>query len=80
MDLDMSIVLSVDQLKKNYPPKKKGGRPFTAVNNISFELKQGEILGLLGPNGAGKSTTIQMLLGTLTPTKGNITYFGTEAE
>jgi len=72
----MSIVLSVDQLTKNYPPKKKGGRPFTAVNNISFELKQGEILGLLGPNGAGKSTTIQMLMGTLTPTKGSITYFG----
>lgn len=46
------------------------------VKNISFELKQGEILGLLGANGAGKTTTIQMLLGTLTPTSGSIVYFG----
>ena len=49
---------------------------FTAVNNISFNLNEGEILGLLGPNGAGKTTTIQMLLGTITPTSGTINYFG----
>jgi len=72
----MSTVLSVHQLKKVYPPRTRGGRSFTAVNSISFDLKQGEILGLLGPNGAGKSTTIQMLMGTLTPTSGEITYFG----
>lgn len=54
--------------------KKFGG--FIAVNNISFDLKEGEILGLLGPNGAGKTTTIQMLLGTITPTQGTINYFG----
>lgn len=51
-------------------------RSYTAVNDISFEIKQGEILGLLGPNGAGKTTIIQMLLGTLTPSKGSIEYFG----
>jgi len=56
---------------------KKFGR-FVAVNNISFSLKEGEILGLLGPNGAGKTTTIQMLLGVLTPTFGKISYFGKE--
>src|SRR4029079_4088990 len=49
---------------------------FTAVSNVSFELKKREILGLLGPNGAGKTTTISMLLGILTPTSGNIVYFG----
>ena len=54
---------------------KKFGQ-FTAVDNISFSLKEGKILGLLGPNGAGKTTTIQMLLGVLTPTSGTITYFG----
>jgi ABC-2 type transport system ATP-binding protein len=47
-----------------------------AVDEISFELKPGEILGLLGPNGAGKTTTIHMLLGTLTYTSGKIFYFG----
>lgn len=49
---------------------------FTAVDNVSFEIKEGEILGLLGPNGAGKTTTIHMLLDVLTPTSGSISYFG----
>lgn len=47
-----------------------------AVNNISFEIYEGEILGLLGANGAGKTTTLQMLLGLTTPTEGNIRLFG----
>lgn len=54
---------------------KKFGK-FTAVNNISFDIRQGEILGLLGPNGAGKTTTIHMLLDVMDPTKGSISYFG----
>jgi len=49
---------------------------FTAVDGISFEIRQGEILGLLGPNGAGKTTTIQILLGVITPTSGEIRVFG----
>jgi ABC-2 type transport system ATP-binding protein len=49
---------------------------FTAVDNISFDIKEGEILGLLGPNGAGKTTTIHMLLGLITPTAGSIHMFG----
>ena len=51
--------------------------PYTAVDNISFQVAEGEILGFLGPNGAGKTTTIQMLLGVMTPTSGAIYYFGT---
>lgn len=67
----MTNVLSVKKLRKVYP----GKTPFVAVDGISFDLAEGEILGLLGPNGAGKTTTIQMLLGTLTLTSGEILYF-----
>lgn len=53
-------------------------RKFTAVNNISFNIYRGEIVGLLGANGAGKTTTIQMLLGLITPSSGSISIFGKE--
>lgn len=72
----MSNILEVSNLTKIYPPPKRGGQKFTAVDNVSFALKEGEVLGLLGPNGAGKSTTISMLMGTLTPTTGNVKVFG----
>lgn len=49
---------------------------FVAVDDVSFALAPGEILGLLGPNGAGKTTTIQMLLGLITPSAGAIRAFG----
>lgn len=65
----MNFVLSVKNLRKVFGTK-------VAVDNISFDLKEGEILGLLGPNGSGKTTTTQMLLGTLTYTSGSIFYFG----
>jgi len=56
--------------------KRFGG--FTAVNNISFKLDKGEILGLIGPNGSGKSTIFNMLSGTLAPTAGSIRFQGRE--
>jgi len=62
-------VLQVKNLTKKFGS-------FTAVNNISFDLKEGEILGFLGPNGAGKTTTIDMLLGLTTPTSGSMGFFG----
>lgn len=71
--MSSASVLSVRNLKKVYPGKK---RKFVAVDGISFDLAEGEILGLLGANGAGKTTTIQMLLSTLKPTSGEISYFG----
>lgn len=49
---------------------------FRAVDNISFQIFEGEILGLVGPNGAGKTTTLQMLLGLTTPTSGDMRLFG----
>lgn len=45
---------------------------FTAVNDLSFTVQSGEVLGFLGPNGAGKSTTMKMITGFLTPTDGQI--------
>jgi ABC-2 type transport system ATP-binding protein len=64
-----SPVVEVRNLTKRF-------QGFTAVDNISFDIKKGEILGLLGPNGAGKTTTIHMLLGLITPTVGTIHMFG----
>ncbi|HNP31477.1 MAG TPA: ATP-binding cassette domain-containing protein, partial [Nitrospirales bacterium] len=64
-----SPVVEVRNLTKRF-------QGFTAVDNISFDIKKGEILGLLGPNGAGKTTTIHMLLGLITPTVGSIHMFG----
>lgn len=65
----MNTILEVSGLTKQFGQ-------FTAVNNISFSIKEGEIVGLLGPNGAGKTTTTQILLGMTTPTSGTVSYFG----
>ncbi|MCP9471603.1 MAG: ABC transporter ATP-binding protein [Nitrospira sp.] len=62
-------VLQVTNLRKRFGD-------FTAVDDVSFSVWPGEILGLLGPNGAGKTTTIHMLLGLITPTAGSIRMFG----
>ena len=67
----MKNILTVKNLTKEFKKER-------VVNRISFNLKQGEILGFLGPNGAGKTTTIQMLMGALKPTSGEIKYFGTD--
>ena len=56
--------------------KRFGG--FTAVNNVSFKVDQGEILGLIGPNGSGKSTIFNMLSGFFPPTAGSIRFQGRE--
>ena len=49
-----------------------------AVEDISFSIKEGEIVGLLGPNGAGKSTTMNMLTGFIEPTEGEIIIDGND--
>src|SRR5882724_2359300 len=56
--------------------KRFGG--FLAVNRVSFEVREGEILGLIGPNGSGKSTTFNLIAGTLKPTSGAVFLDGQE--
>lgn len=51
---------------------------FTAVDNLSFSVSPGEVLGFLGPNGAGKSTTMKMITGFLKPTAGHVKVFGVD--
>jgi branched-chain amino acid transport system ATP-binding protein len=65
------VVLVVEGLVKRF-----GG--FTAVNNVSFRVAQGEILGLIGPNGSGKSTIFNMLSGTFQPSAGSMKFAGVE--
>ncbi len=66
---DRVNVISVNHLSKRFAE-------YQAVDNISFTVKQGEILALLGPNGAGKTTTINCLLGFLKPESGRVTIAG----
>ncbi|MDI2029799.1 alpha/beta fold hydrolase [Saccharopolyspora sp. TS4A08] len=62
--------LVISGLTKSYPGKK------AAVDDLSFQVERGQIVGLLGPNGAGKTTTLRMLLGLLRPTRGEVRIFG----
>jgi ABC-2 type transport system ATP-binding protein len=66
-------VVQVENVRKEFGS-------FTAVSDVSFCVKRGEIVGLLGANGAGKTTLIQMLLGLLSPTAGLIRIFGMDPE
>ena len=67
----MKNIIEVKNLTKKYKELK-------AVDNLSFEVHEGEILGLLGPNGSGKSTTINCLLSLLNYSNGSIKIFGKE--
>lgn len=63
--------LAVRNLRKTYGA-------LTAVDQLSFDVRAGEVVGLLGPNGAGKTTTISMILGVLEPTEGSIEIQGVD--
>lgn len=67
----MKNIIEVKALTKEYKKRK-------AVDNLSFEVHEGEILGFLGPNGSGKSTTINCILSLLNFQKGSIKIFGKE--
>ncbi len=83
-----AILIKVEQLSRYYGMRddvqvvtQRGGQaenrvPGAAVDNISFEVRRGEVLGFLGPNGAGKSTTMRMITGNLAPSHGRILING----
>jgi ABC-2 type transport system ATP-binding protein len=62
-------VIEVEHLTKRYGP-------FTAVDDVTFRVERGEILGFLGPNGAGKTTTMRVLTGYMPPTQGRVAVAG----
>jgi branched-chain amino acid transport system ATP-binding protein len=64
-----TAVLSIDRVSKSF-----GG--IVAVNDLSFELQAGEILGLMGPNGAGKTTLLNIIAGTYSPSSGRVNFCG----
>jgi ABC-2 type transport system ATP-binding protein len=86
----MAETILVDKLSKTYQvPEREGGfgaavrsffkrkyKDVKAVQEVSFQIAQGEIVGFLGPNGAGKTTTLKMLSGLLHPTSGKATVLG----
>lgn len=68
----MKKIIEVKNLSKTFETKRKKEKlTLTAVDNVSFDVMQGEIIGFIGPNGAGKSTTIKMLTGILYPSCGS---------
>jgi branched-chain amino acid transport system ATP-binding protein len=67
----MTALLTLDKVSKRF-----GG--LQAVKDLSFEVREGEILGLIGPNGAGKSTLFNLINGVFAPDTGRITFAGTD--
>ena len=70
---EQPVSIEIDGLTKRFGT-------FTAVDNVSFQVRRGEVLGFLGPNGAGKSTTMRMLAGFMTPTAGTARIQGHDVQ
>ena len=71
----MKVVL--DKLTKRFPNRDKKSADVIAVNNFTFEIPDGQLIGLLGPSGCGKSTTLNLISGLEAPTEGRV-LFGEE--
>src|SRR6186997_3216101 len=73
--------IATEALTKHYPAGGRGpdARVIRALDDVSLEVREGEVFGFLGPNGAGKSTLIRLLLGYLHATAGRATVLGLDA-
>lgn len=74
---DERPAIRIEGLQKSFG---KGEEAVTAVENVSFEVEKGEVVGILGPNGAGKTTTIKSILGLIKPDAGSIKVDGIDVE
>ncbi len=74
--ISLNAILEVHNLHKEF----HGNPPAVALDSVSFELGDGEVLGLLGPNGAGKTTCIRVLISVLVPESGKVSYFGRDLQ
>ena len=73
--------ISFQSVSKVYPASgRSGSTPFKALDNVSFDIEEGEFFGLLGPNGAGKTTLISILAGLARPTAGRVTVLGYDVQ
>jgi branched-chain amino acid transport system ATP-binding protein len=68
---DPAVALEVRDVGRNF-----GG--LVALRNVSFKVREGEVMGLIGPNGAGKSTLFEIISGNMPPSSGTVSYFGTD--
>jgi ABC-2 type transport system ATP-binding protein len=72
--------ISFQSVSKTFPAKSAGSQPFKALNNVSFDIEEGEFFGLLGPNGAGKTTLISILAGLAKASEGRVLVHGHDVQ
>jgi ABC-2 type transport system ATP-binding protein len=72
--------ISFQSVSKTFPAKSAGSQPFKALNDVSFDIAEGEFFGLLGPNGAGKTTLISILAGLTRATEGHVLVHGHDVQ
>lgn len=72
--------ISFQSVSKTFSAKFAGSQPFKALNNVSFDIEEGEFFGLLGPNGAGKTTLISILAGLAKATEGRVLVHGHDVQ
>lgn len=78
MTTQASNVLQLANVARRFPNRTAGAPPFTAVRNLSFEVRRGEFVSIVGPSGCGKSTLLNMIAGLDRPSEGTVSLNGTE--